>query len=271
MIRTESGSTLDRTSTARRSSLRPRIGMEEADDHAVHPFVPEHPRELAKPRLVEGAVHRPVGEPSLRYLEAQRALDEGLRMIEVDVVDPGAGLAADLEEVAEPLAGDEGDLAAAALDERVRADGRAVGEVRDLRRREPFRGQHLSDPVDDRPIRPLGGRGQLVEDGPAPAAARRVVDRDHEVREGAADIDPDVQPSLRFRHGSRSRSRGEARGGRSRSTSGAVRRRRGTRGGGDHFEPAAIVASGAGSRSLDRPASRARRWSATLRASSPTP
>ena len=132
--------------------------MEKADHHAVHALCPDGGRDLAQPFLVQGPVHRPVRQPPLRYLEAQRPLYERLRMVEMDVVHPGPGLPANLQQIAEAFRGHERDPAAAALDERVGSDRGAVGETAHPRGIEAVFGQHLADAVDDRPVGAIGRR-----------------------------------------------------------------------------------------------------------------
>ena len=77
------------------------------------------------------------------------------------------------EEVAEPVGGDQRDLAAATLDQRVGADRGAVGQAGRAGRVERVRGQHFADPVDDRPVRAFGGR--RMNTVAAPAGAMRLI------------------------------------------------------------------------------------------------
>ena len=194
MIRTVSGSSLAEDPHRALLVLRVGVGVEEAHHHAVHALAPDDSGEPPQPILVQRAVHGAVRPPPLRDLQPQRPLDQRLRMIEVDVVHLRPGLAADLEEVAEPVGGDQRDLAAAALDQRVGADGGAVGQAGHAGRVERVRGQHFADPVDDRPVRAFGGRRQLVQDGAVLAA-----DRHHQIGERAADVDSDVDLSAHAR------------------------------------------------------------------------
>ena len=115
---------------------------------------------------------------ALGHLEAVLARHQRLGMIGLQVVDLGPGLAADLEQVLEALGGDERDLAAAPLDQRVGRDRRAVGE-----KREAASGRKRAQPFQDRARGIVGRGGDLVR----ARLAGRVVHQE-EVGEGAADV-----------------------------------------------------------------------------------
>ncbi len=68
-------------------------------------------------------------------LDADAALewDERLRVVDVEPVEMGAILPAEVQEVLEALRADEGGAGAFPLEQRVRRDGRPVGEALDLR------------------------------------------------------------------------------------------------------------------------------------------
>jgi hypothetical protein len=98
---------------------------------------------------VEIAQDAPAAVEPPGHGEAQRPGDERQRALHVHVVLLEPLLIAHLEDVAHPLGGDERSSGALPLDQRVRGQGRAVDEDRDLRRRQPHRGEHAPDPVED--------------------------------------------------------------------------------------------------------------------------
>ena len=124
--------------------------------------------------------HRPVPQHPLGDADAPRARHEVPRLapVQVEVVRPRDAL--DAQDVAEAVRRQQRHVGAAALDQGVRGDGRAVHEVRDVRRLEPG----LREGVEDRARRLARRRRHL---GHADVAALLVVQ--HEVREGAARVD----------------------------------------------------------------------------------
>ena len=78
--------------------------------------------------IVERRPDRAVGDDALVDLEAQRALDQRLVLLEEEIVGIRPVDAADLVNVAKALGGDQRGLGAGALQERVDGDGRAVKE-----------------------------------------------------------------------------------------------------------------------------------------------
>ena len=85
--------------------------------------------------LVERRLDAAVVAQPLADLEAQVAGDEQRRLVGLQVVEIRPVLAADLEQVAEALGGDEAGRDAAVLDQRVGGDRGAVAEIGDLGRR----------------------------------------------------------------------------------------------------------------------------------------
>ena len=167
--------------------LRERVGMQEADDHAIDVFAGQAVAGLGDGRLVQRHVDAAVGAPPLAHLEAQPPGHQRLRVVEMDVVDLGPDLTADLEKVAEPRAGDHGDAADAALDEGIGADRGAVRQPHHTAGIEPVLAQHRGDAVDDGPVRLLGRRRQLVADQPVLAGYA-----DGNIGKGAPDVYSDM-------------------------------------------------------------------------------
>ena len=148
---------------------------------ASAPALPERARRLTHLLLVEREHDLAVGVDALGHLEAQLPRDERLEGA-LQAVRGRAGAAPELQHVAEAARGDQPGPGALALEQRVGRRRRAVDERLDLagrdasfgERREhalrlvPRRGRHLGGP---------DGAGRLVEQ--------------HEVGEGAADVDAD--------------------------------------------------------------------------------
>src|SRR4051794_4062860 len=134
---------------------------------------------------LERAYRAAVGRDALGRLEAKLARHQRGRIVRLQVEHLGTNLPPDLDQVAETFGDHQRDLAAAALDQRVRRNRGAVREPRDRAEIDAVPGQ-LAQARDDG-LRRIGGRGgDLVQDD----AVVCVVER-KEVREGAADIDTD--------------------------------------------------------------------------------
>ncbi len=120
---------------------------------------------------------------------------EGVRMLAAEVVECGARLPAQGEQIAGARGGAEHDARARSLEERVRGHGGPVDEARDVGagdRQRLDRGHHAACLV--------VGRRQHLAGGDAAVVAHR-----HEVGERAADVDADRVA----RHRARCRDRGE--------------------------------------------------------------
>ena len=119
--------------------------------------------------------------------ERQRPRHQGDGLLELDVVEARADLAADLEDVAEALGRDQRGPGDAALDDRVGGDGRAVGDVAEFGGVRVGGGQDPVGDVEEADARVGRRRGHLVD-------ARRaglLVDEDR-VGERAADVDAEA-------------------------------------------------------------------------------
>ena len=162
---------------------RVRIAVDKADGDRLRPLVAQAANGRARLGLVELRHHRPVRADALADLMAPRAGHQEGRFVDGEVVDVGADLPAELEDVPEALGGQQADGRAAVLQQRVRGDRRAVRQERDGRRRDPFPGQQALDPCRDAVRLVLRRRGALED--PQRAAPRL---QEAEVREGAADV-----------------------------------------------------------------------------------
>ena len=86
-------------------------------------------------------------EHPLADLEGELARNEGRRSLREPVVELGAILAGDLEDVAEALGDEEGAPDPAPFEEGIRRDGRAVHEEGDVLRPEAGLADDLADPL----------------------------------------------------------------------------------------------------------------------------
>ena len=107
----------------------------------------------------------------------------------------GARLAANLQQVPEARGGEEHDLAAPALNQRVRPHRGAVGKALELIRRDGMALGQLGEPGHDGACRIFGG-GRALEHMDLPALAVP----DVEIGEGASDVHADAPCGLRFTH-----------------------------------------------------------------------
>src|SRR6185312_2787569 len=78
--------------------------------------------------LAQRRAHRAVGDDPLIDIEAQRALDQRLVLLEEEIVGIGPIDAPDLVNIAKALGGEKRGLGAGALEESIDGDGRAVEE-----------------------------------------------------------------------------------------------------------------------------------------------
>ena len=172
------------------------IGMEEPDGDALDPGCGERRHQRVDGLFVEGFQYAAARVDALRHGEAQPARHDRLHLLDHQVVLVVAGLVADLENVAEPFGGDEGGPGAAPLEHGVGGERRAVEDEPDIVRRQPGFLQRFLQAVDHTL---LGGlrRGQHLGRGPHPAGFQ------HDIREGAAHIDPDPATGLRLTHNDR--------------------------------------------------------------------
>ena len=122
------------------------VAVEEAHGDRPRARDTEGARRLAHLGQVERRLDAPVVAQPLPHLVPARAGDEHPRLVGLQIVEMGPALAADLEQVAEALGGDEARVGAAMLDQRIGGDGGAVAEVVDRGRRGLRR---LAEALDD--------------------------------------------------------------------------------------------------------------------------
>ncbi len=127
----------------------------------------------------------PIVEP-LRDREAKLRAGERFRLVQVQVVHMRPHLPADLQQVAEALGRDGGDLRAAPLDQRIGRDRGAVGEARHGVERRIMRVRKRLQAGENR-LAGVRRRRRAFEND---LAARRVL-AGVEIREGAANVDTD--------------------------------------------------------------------------------
>ena len=141
--------------------------------------------------LVERRIFAGPRVDSRRHLPAQVPGHQGGGLLPVDVVEPVHPHAADLENVAEALGGDEPGGRAGAGDDGVGGHRRPVGEGPDRRGRHSVLGEGLGHALPDGGIEVRRRGEDLLRHRPAP---RR---HQHDVRKGAAYIHAHPIPSLR--------------------------------------------------------------------------
>ncbi len=174
--------------------------MKEADGKGLDAFVLET-RELAGSGFqVDGLEYGAVEAKALGHLAAEVSGRERLGLPGAEVVEGGALLARDLEEVAESFCGDEARARPGAFDEGVGARGGAVGEEGD-----PVERQEVGEGAEPgagsscaghalREVRWSGGDFAEVR------LASVEVERD-DICEGASDVDADMNHRTFLRHG----------------------------------------------------------------------
>ena len=153
---------------------------QQADGHRLHTLAGEPARGALHALLIELAHH--AGRPHpLVDLDAQPALDHRRRRRLVQAIEAGPRLAAEEQQVAESLGGDERGAREPALEQRVGGDRRAVDEVRDLARLDAGSLEHLAR---GRHHALLLARGAEHLGGDQPSGPT-----EHRVGERAADVD----------------------------------------------------------------------------------
>ena len=131
-----------------------------------------------------------LGVDALVHHAAQIALDQRRRLFPGDVVEARHAQRADLQHVAEALGGDEPDLGALVLEDGVGGDGGAVADLVQRGRRDPGLAEDLAQAFDD-------GAGVVVDaGGDFLGVDGAVAAEQHDVGEGAADVDADAVGGL---------------------------------------------------------------------------
>ena len=138
---------------------------------------------------IERAQHPAVTRYALVDLAPQRARRQRLGEFEKQVVDVVTLLDPHLDDVAEALGGQQSDLGAAALDDRIGDECGAVHEIADFGEVEPGVRCQFHQPGQRAQGRVARGGQAFVQ----PQRSSRVVDQD-QVSEGAADVEADPIP-----------------------------------------------------------------------------
>ena len=161
------------------------VGIEESDGDRLHACALECVRGGAYRILIERGLDAPIIPQALRHLDPEMPPDEQGRLVALQVVEMGAALASDLQQITETLRGDQAGRCAAMLDQGIGGNGGAVTEIDDLLRfagtgfRQPF--EHA---VGDRLRGIVGGARHFPH---ADGAGIGVGDAD--VGEGATGVD----------------------------------------------------------------------------------
>ena len=103
--------------------------VEEAHRHRLHAGVAQPTHCRAERCLIQRRFHRAVVAHALGHFQAEVARHQRRRLVGLQVVQVGALLPADLQQVAKAVGGDQPGLHAAMLDQRIGRDGRAVAEI----------------------------------------------------------------------------------------------------------------------------------------------
>ena len=156
------------------------VGVEEGDGHALGVASPYLGSDIAHRGLVDGRLDTLGGRP-FGHLVATLGRDQRRGPGRARVVQFGAGLPADVEDVREPLGRHERGGSACTLQQRVDGDGRRVAEAVDGARLDSGAVAGGPDPADDPLGGPVGGRDLRRREG-------AVRDEDH-VGEGAPHVD----------------------------------------------------------------------------------
>jgi hypothetical protein len=136
----------------------------------------------------------------------QVARDQRRRLVPAHVVEARHAQRSQFEHVAKALGRDEPHTRAFVLEDGVGGDGRSVPDLVDGTAAQAGLGKHLQKAIDDRfGVVADAGRDLLGMDGTVAA-------EQHDVGEGAADVDPDTESWSFARHGRHSAALGVERG-----------------------------------------------------------
>jgi hypothetical protein len=174
--------------------LRIGVGVQEADRHRLDALLAEAPCAAAiTSSRDERHAHRAVGAEPLVDLEPQASRRQRLRLVVLQVVEHGDAQAAHLEHVAEAGSRQEPGAGALVFEDGVGRDRRRMDDAGDAV------GRGLV--VLDQRLQRLGDAAAVVvrRRGHLAGLDQPVVARDHDIGEGAADVDAD--PVAMLRHG----------------------------------------------------------------------
>ena len=160
------------------------VRVEQADGDRLDRLAPEDRRRRAHRVVLERPQHLAGGAEPLGDRHRPVARDQRLRLLELRVVEGRPDLARDLEQVAEPLRGDEAAARDLSLDDRVRRHRRRVDDEADLPGCHAALGERALDGAHEA----LGGIGRRRQHLRDRDRARLLVDQGR-VGEGAADVD----------------------------------------------------------------------------------
>src|SRR5688500_16704439 len=106
--------------------LRIDVGVDEEDRDGQCSFLTNRLGDVGMPGEIERNQDLALAVDPLFHLEAKAPLDQGGKPLKFHVVEARAAESTDFKDVAKALRGDQGDLDAFALDDRIRRDSRAV-------------------------------------------------------------------------------------------------------------------------------------------------
>ena len=184
------------SSRVRCSCCRMQEGEQVAHRDRLHAVGNEFRRGAPHRVLVQRHDHLALrGDLLARFLALRAGCEEHRRdRLQHDAVQVLAELVADLQDVAEPLAGDQPDLRALALQHRIGGDRRAMQEARDVARGHAEVARQMGDGVQHR-LAGIAARG-----GDLQRAHRLAGAAADDVGEGAADIHADIDRWCRVGH-----------------------------------------------------------------------
>ena len=130
--------------------------------------------------------HRAIGHDPLGQFHPAFPRHQGAGKISLQIVAVGADLAADFQQVAEPLGGNQADDATATLQQRIGGDGRPVLQPLDLGQLGAAGGEHGLQPLDHGDCRVCRGRWGLVDE-----VLARIAAKGKKIRKRAPDVDAD--------------------------------------------------------------------------------
>ena len=169
-----------------------RIGVrvQQGDRNRLRPERMHRRRSLAHGGIGQFAFHAAIGAHAFGDAQPPLPRDQRRLLARTQAIDVGARVTADLQHVAEPVRGDQHAAGQRALQHRIGRDRRAVQQQGDIGQgeAEPASGFGQSVQQADRRVR---RRGRHLDAAASPGALVQHL----KVGEGAADIDPDPDPS----------------------------------------------------------------------------
>ena len=168
------------------------VGMQEADRDRLDSVIHEPAHRRAHRIGIEPCDHAAVAIDALADLQPVPARHERFREAEEKIVDVVTLLGAHFEAVAETLRGQQSEPRAAPLDDRIGDQRGAVHDLADVAERDAGLPDQLAEAL-ERGNRRVLRRGQALVERDAAAVM------EHEVREGAADVEADPCHACAFR------------------------------------------------------------------------